>query len=103
MRAIFADQIDATEGVQYTRFGQWKFDPATAPHTAPDLSETRSQIDEFNKVMVDEIARQWNSLRAPNCAAMRADATAAVADARRLDPLYRHALSAATRSYCRAG
>ncbi|KUI40893.1 chorismate mutase [Mycobacterium sp. GA-1199] len=103
VRAIFADQIDATEGVQYTRFGQWKFDPATAPSTAPDLSETRSQIDEFNKVMVDEVARQWNSLRAPNCSAMRADATAAVADARRLDPLYRHALSAATRSYCRAG
>ncbi|WP_094286864.1 chorismate mutase [Mycobacterium lehmannii] len=101
VRAIFADQIDATEGVEYTRFGQWKFDPATAPRTAPDLSETRSQIDEFNKVMVDEIAQQWDSLRAPGCMFELNNAIDAVANARQLDPLYRHALSAATRSYCK--
>lgn len=101
VRTIFADQIDATEGIQYTRFGQWKFDPATAPRTAPDLSESRAQIDGFNKTMVDEIARQWDWLHSPNCTVELNSATAAVADARRLDPLYRHALSAATRSYCR--
>ena len=37
VRTIFTDQIAATEGIEYTRFGQWKFDPATAPTTAPDL------------------------------------------------------------------
>ncbi|KUI20278.1 chorismate mutase [Mycobacterium sp. GA-1285] len=101
VRTVFADQIDATEGIEYTRFGQWKFDPATAPRTAPDLSESRSQIDTFNKIMVDEIAQQWNWLHAPNCTFDLDSAIGAVADARQLDPLYRRALSAATRSYCR--
>nr|WP_090342937.1 chorismate mutase [Mycolicibacterium malmesburyense]CRL73602.1 chorismate mutase [Mycolicibacterium malmesburyense] len=101
VRAIFADQIDATEGVQYTRFGQWKFDPATAPTAAPDLSQSRSQIDGFNKIMVDEIARQWNSLHSSTCTVDLGTAVDAVANERQLDPLYRTALAAATRSYCR--
>ena len=101
VRTVFADQIDATEGVQYTRFGQWKFDPAGAPTTAPDLAESRSQIDGFDRTMVEEFARQWDWLHGPHCTAELNGATAAVADARQLDPLYRHALSAATRSYCR--
>jgi chorismate mutase len=35
VRAIFTDQIDATEGIQYTRFGQWKFDPPPPPPRRP--------------------------------------------------------------------
>jgi chorismate mutase len=100
VRRIFTDQIDATEGVEYIRFGQWKFDPATAPTTAPDLGESRSQIDGFNKAMVEEIALQSNWLHGPGCTAQLAQATEAVATARRLDPLYRQALTSATRSYC---
>ncbi len=65
VRTVFTDQINATEGIEYTRFGQWKFDPATAPTTAPDLSDSRTAIDGFNKTMVDEIALQWNSLHGP--------------------------------------
>lgn len=103
VRRVFADQIDATEGIQYTRFGQWKFEPATAPTTAPDLSQSRAQIDEFNRTMVEEIAQQWNWLHGPDCTSVLTGATDAVVEARRLDPLYRHALSAATRSYCRGG
>lgn len=101
VRTIFGDQIDATEGIQYTRFGQWKFDPATAPTVAADLSESRSAIDGFNKKMVDEIALQWDSLHSPDCAADLTSAKAAVVSARQLDPLYQQALSSATRSYCR--
>ena len=41
--AVFTDQIAATEGIEYTRFGQWKFDGSTAPTTAPDLSESRAR------------------------------------------------------------
>ena len=100
VRRIFTDQIDATEGVEYTRFAQWKFDPSTAPTTAPDLSESRRAIDGFNKTMVNEIALQWNSLRGPGCSQDLQVATDAVAAARALDPLYRQALSSATRSYC---
>ncbi|RAV10991.1 chorismate mutase [Mycolicibacterium sp. GF69] len=101
VRTLFTDQIDATEGIEYTRFGQWKFDSATAPATAPELSQSRSQIDGFNKIMVEEVARQWNLLHGPSCSSELNNATEAVANARQLDPLYRHALSAATRSYCR--
>jgi chorismate mutase len=100
VRTVFTDQIAATEGVEYTRFGQWKFDGASAPATAPDLSQSRSQINGFNSTMVEEIALQWDSLHGPNCGQELADATAAVATARQLDGLYRQALSSATRSYC---
>ena len=103
VRKIFTDQIGATEGIEYTRFAQWKFDPSTVPATAPDLSESRTAIDGFNKIIVDEIALQWNSLHGPGCAADLHGATDAVAGARELDPLYRQALSSATRSYCTLG
>ena len=42
-----------------------------------------------------------SSFRHPRNLRTVVDAIDAVANARRLDPLYRHALSAATRSYCR--
>ncbi len=100
VRTIFTDQIAATEGVEYTLFGQWKFAPSTAPATAPDLANSRAAIDGFNKTMVDEIALQWNSLHGPGCAGELHGATDAVAGARGLDPLYRQALSSATKSYC---
>ncbi|MCV7301073.1 chorismate mutase [Mycobacterium barrassiae] len=100
VRTVFTDQIGATEGVEYTRFGQWKFDPTTAPTTAPDLSASRAQIDEFNKALVSEIALHWNSLHSQGCSQDLADAKAAVVAARGLDPLYQQALSSATRSYC---
>lgn len=91
---------DATADAEPARFGQWKFDPPTAPTTAADLADSRTAIDGFNKTMVDEIALQWNSLHSPTCSAELQEATDAVAAARRLDPLYRQALSSATRSYC---
>ena len=100
VRTVFTDQINATEGIEYARFGQWKFDPPAAPTTAPDLADSRTAIDGYNKTMVDEIALQWNSLHSPVCSAELQAATDAVAADRRLEPLYRQALSSATRSYC---
>lgn len=101
VRTIFTDQINATEGIEYARFGQWKFDLPAAPTSAPDLADSRTAIDGYNKTMVDEIALQWNSLHGPTCSAELQEATDAVAADRELDPLYRQALSSATRSYCR--
>lgn len=96
----FTDQINATEAIQYSRFAGWKFDPATAPVSAPDLSTSRSQIDELNKRMVAEIARQWPVLQSPECPAQLEAAKFDVAVARQFEPLYRQALDVATRSYC---
>jgi chorismate mutase len=101
--AVFTDQIDTTEGIQYSRFAGWKFDPTTAPTSAPDLSASRSVIDGLNHRMVGEIAAQWPLLHSPECAAELAAAKATVAADRGFDDLYRAALDAATRSYCPGG
>ncbi|MBI3217444.1 MAG: chorismate mutase [Mycobacterium sp.] len=100
VQRVFTKQIDATEGIQYTRFAQWKFDPALAPTTAPDLSESRSAIDGYNQTMVDEIALHWDSLSGPQCRSDVDEAVATVIAERTLDPLYQQALTAATSSYC---
>lgn len=98
--ALFTDQINASEAIQYNRFSWWKLDAAAAPVTAPDLAGSRAQIDGLNRRMVGEIAEQWPALQSPDCAARLAGAKSAVAGARGLDPLYRQALDTATRSYC---
>ena len=100
VRTIFTDQVHATEGIEYTRFGQWKLDPAAAPTTAPDLSASRDAIDGFNHHMVTEMALHWDSLRGPTCGQERDDAVRAVVTDRALDPLYQQALTFATHSYC---
>ena len=100
VRTAFRNQIDATEGVEYARFGQWKFDPDAAPRTAPELTASRSAIDGYNTTMVETIAQQWDSLHAPGCTADLDAARQTVIDGRSLDPLYAAALQSATRSYC---
>ena len=35
VQAIFTDQVHATEGIEYTRFGQWKLDPAARRRRPP--------------------------------------------------------------------
>ena len=97
---IFTDQIDATTGIEYTRFGQWKLDPGSAPGVAPDLAASRGTIDRLNTEMVDQIALQWPVLHSPDCNRALDDAKIAVAAARTLDPLYRQALDFSTHSYC---
>lgn len=97
---VFTDQIDATEAIQYNRFSWWKLDPAAAPSAAPELSASRGVIDDLNRRMVAEIAEDWPVLLGPGCGGALESAKSAVAERRGLDPLYRQALDAATRSYC---
>lgn len=98
---VFADQINATEAVQYHRFAQWKLDPSSAPTTAPDLSGSRAAIDSLNHDMVTQLALQWNLLHSPECASRLDEARRDVGTARQLDAIDREALSFATRAYCR--
>lgn len=97
---VFTDQINATEAIQYSRFSGWKLDPATAPTSAPDLSASRTLIDDLNREMVAEMARSLPILNGPGCVATLESAKESVALQRALDPLYRQALDTATRSYC---
>lgn len=101
VRDIFTDQINVTEAIEYTRFAQWKFDPAGAPSAAPDLASSRTQIDGYNRTVVEQIALHWDSLHSPQCVTDLEAARDSVVAARGLDPLYQQALTAATRSYCR--
>ncbi len=98
--AAFTNQINATEAIEYARFAGWKFDPAGAPTTAPDLASSRSVIDGLNRQIVEQIAIQWPLLHSPACGAALAEAKDTVAGQRQFDDLYRTALDAATRSYC---
>lgn len=100
VRRIFENQIHATEGVEYTRFAQWKFDPTQAPTSAQDLSQSRAAIDGFNRDMVAEMEAQRDVLRGPGCVIALNAARDSVTAARALDPLYRQALEVATSSYC---
>lgn len=100
VRRIFTDQIHATEAVEYRRFAEWKLDPAAAPPSAPDLSESRSRIDALNTTIVDELGAQWDLLHSPACVPALRDAADNAATAYGLDPDYRDALAFATHSYC---
>ncbi|WP_396928774.1 chorismate mutase [Mycolicibacterium sp.] len=97
---IFTNQINATEAIEYARFAGWKFDPAGAPTSAPDLASSRSVIDGLNREMVEQLAAQGPLLHSPGCGVALDAAKSAVAAQRQFDDLYRTALDAATRSYC---
>jgi chorismate mutase len=97
---VFGDQIDATEGIEYSRFADWNFNPSAAPAAAPDLSASRSTIDGLNQTMLAQIALNWDLLRSPGCVGALDAARNDVVVARGLDNLYQQALSSATRSYC---
>jgi chorismate mutase len=100
VRKIFIDQIAATEGIEYTRFGEWKLDPASAPNAAPDLATSRAAIDQLNTQIVDQVALRWPVLHSPDCSGVLDAARTAVTNARMLATLYRQALAVATQSYC---
>ena len=101
--SAFTNQINATEAIEYARFAGWKFDPASAPNSAPDLSASRSVIDGLNHQIVEQFSVQWPLLNSPGCGPALAAAKGVVAGERQFDDLYRTALDVATRSYCPAG
>jgi chorismate mutase len=97
---VFGDQVSATEAIEYSRFADWKLNPASAPAAAPDLSASRSAFDSLNQTMLTLIVLNWDLLQSPACAVQLEDASSDVIRARQLDSLYQQALSLATRSYC---
>jgi len=97
---VFGDQINATEAIEYSRFANWKLNPAGAPADSPELSASRSTIDALNQTMLAQILADWGLLHSPDCAAQLDAARASIAQSRQLDDLYRQALSTATQSFC---
>ncbi|MEI7717468.1 MAG: chorismate mutase [Mycobacterium sp.] len=97
---VFGDQIAATEAIEYSRFADWKLNPADVPGSPPDLVASRSAIERLNTVMVSQIEADWDVMHSPACPTQLDAARDEVVGARRLDGLYQRALAAATRSYC---
>ena len=97
---VFGDQINGTEAIEYTRFAEWKLDPGAVPSAPPDLSASRSTIDTLNQTMLSQLARNWDVLHSPGCAAQLDDARASVIRARQLDGLYQRILLMVSHSYC---
>lgn len=97
---LFGDQIRATEGIEYSRFADWKLNPDAAPGQSVDLSTSRSAIDDLNQTMLNQVVGNWDLLHSPACAAQLDLAASGVVRARSLDALYRRALALATQSYC---
>ncbi|OBH81099.1 chorismate mutase [Mycobacterium scrofulaceum] len=97
---VFGDQIRATEGIEYSRFADWKLDPAGAPTQSADLAASRSAIDDLNHTMLNQMVADWDLLHSPACPAQLDLARGGVVRTRGLDPLYQRALALATQSYC---
>lgn len=97
---VFGDQISATEGVEYSRFADWKLNPGSAPTESADLSASRSAIDDFNQTMLTQFATNWDLLHSPACPPSLDLARYGVVHGRALDGLYQRALALATQPYC---
>jgi chorismate mutase len=97
---VFGEQISATEGIEYSRFADWKLNPGAAPGESADLSASRSAIDELNQAMLAQVVVNWDLLHSPACPTQLDLARRGVIRARRLDGLYQRALALATQSYC---
>jgi len=97
---VFADQINATEAIETARFAEWRLNPSDVPAAPPDLSASRSAIDELNQTMLTQIVRDWDLLHSPACVPQLDAARSDVIRGRQLDNLYQQALSSATESYC---
>jgi chorismate mutase len=97
---VFTDQVHATEAIEYARFADWQRNPSDAPAAPPDLSASRSAIDELNQTMLTQIVREWGVLHSSACTPQLDTARNDVIRTRRLDILYQQALSSATESYC---
>lgn len=101
--SVFMDQINATEAIEYTRFAQWKLNPAGVPPAPADLAASRAAIDDLNNKILSQITLNWSLLHEPRCAAQLAAAKAGAIRVRQFDNLYQQALTTATRSYCQPG
>jgi chorismate mutase len=101
---VFRDQINGTEALEYSRFAEWKLDPASqqvpVPSGLPDLSESRSAIDALDQAMVGQMALNWDLLHSAECAAQLDEARSNVIWARQLDGLFQRILLMVSHSYC---
>jgi chorismate mutase len=99
---VFSDQFNAMDAIEYSRFADWKLNPAHVPAAPADLSASRAAIDGLNNKILSQIAVNLSLLASPACARQLQGASSETIRARRLDDLSQLALSRATASFCQA-
>lgn len=100
VRQVFFGQIEASKMVQRGLIARWRFDPAAAPVTPPDLAAVRPRIDRVNIEIVDQLARYRAELSGPDCAVRLAHSVFGLFGAGRGDALHRVVLVRATAALC---
>ncbi|WP_157186997.1 gamma subclass chorismate mutase AroQ [Nocardia vinacea] len=96
---VFYGQIEANKIVQRGLVARWRFDPAAAPSTPPDLASVRPVIDRVNVEIVDQLALRRAALTGPNCVLRLAPPVFGVLASGR-DALHQAALVRAAAALC---
>ncbi len=101
VRQVFFGQIEANKMVQRGLLTRWRFDPAAAPSTLPDLSAVRPRIDRLNADIVDQLAARHDELAAPDCVERLAHSVFRTLTSGGADPLHQAALVRAAAGLCK--
>jgi chorismate mutase len=99
---VFGDQFNAMDAIEYSRFADWKLNPADVPAAPADLSASRAAIDGLNNKILSQIVLNGSLLGSPGCARQLKDASTETIRVHRFGDLYQQALSRATGSFCQA-
>lgn len=100
VRQVFFGQIEANKMVQRGFIARWRFDPAAAPVTSPDLTAVRPVIDRVNDGIVRQLALHRAELSGPGCAPRLSASVFAIFAGGRSDPLHQAALVRAAAALC---
>ncbi|MFI5778491.1 gamma subclass chorismate mutase AroQ [Nocardia sp. NPDC051570] len=100
VRQVFFGQIEANKMVQRGLLARWRFDPAAAPTTAPNLAAVRPVIDRVNGEIVAQLAAHRAELSGPGCAERLATSVFPSLTSGSADALHQAALVRASAALC---
>lgn len=102
VRQVFFGQIEANKMVQRGLIARWRFDPAAAPVSSPDLTAVRPLIDRVNDEILQQLAQRRADLTGPGCATRVSASVFTVFADGRADALHQAALVRAAAALCSA-
>ncbi|MCM6776926.1 gamma subclass chorismate mutase AroQ [Nocardia sp. CDC159] len=100
VRQVFSGQIEANKMVQRGLLARWRFDPAAAPTSAPNLLAVRPIIDRVNGEILAQLAAHRAELSGPHCAERLATSVFPALTSGRTDALHQAALVRAGAALC---
>jgi chorismate mutase len=99
--AFFADQIEASKLIQIALMTSWRRDGEAPTEPRADLSgQLRPALDRLRPMFIDELKATQRLREAPECKSRLANATADLARARHMTPLFVVALDRGLARVC---